>query len=236
MPEQESDTPSTAQAIARLPRRSGFARAISRLVVIYRVRSRAKAPVAPIDYRGSADTTEGTLASPDVLRQTSELRLRFVGVYEYLGLFGFIPREGWLTEDGEIRVSARRDKGDAIERAMSSYYLSTTLDDGRVIVTFASPRPALSSSDRAEIIGGTGDLATDLARHREAVARVLRESEGVRPIVASSVDDCVALGIYHDRFATTDAELANILNLRLYGWGGIAAIVAAIVWAIVRRL
>lgn len=226
----------TELAIAKLPRPRSLARSLSRVCVLYRVKSRAKDAVPPIDYRSSTEKPEGTLASPDVLQRASELGLRFAGVYEFLGLLGWIPREAWLTEDGDIRASARRDKAGAFEGAMASYYLSTTFDDGKVLVTFSQPRPSLSSSERTEIIGGTGNLAADLTGHREAVARIVSASPRVSPITVATVDDAVAMSIYHDRFATTNAELAGILNVRLYGWGGILALAAAAVWALARFL
>jgi hypothetical protein len=223
----------TELAIAKLPRPRSLARSLSLVCVLYRVKSRAKDAVPPIDYRSSAEKPEGTLASPDVLQRASELGLRFAGVYEFLGLVSWIPREAWLTEDGEVRVSARRGKAGGFEGGMASYYLSTTFDDGKVLVTFSKASP-LTSSERSVCMGGTGDLATDLGRHREAIARAMKESPSIRPITVTSVDDAVALSVYHDRFAISDAELGGLLNVRLYGWGGMAAIAAAIAWAVLR--
>jgi hypothetical protein len=165
-----------------------------------------------------------------VLRQASELGLRFAGVYAFLGLFGWMPREGWVTEDGTVRLSARRAKAWGIEGMMSAYYLSTTFDDGSVLLTWAKSPPPLASTDRAESLGGTGDLTKDLATHRTALER----RTGVQPITVSTIDDCVELSRDHDRYLTTDDQLSGIIMPRVVGWGGLAALVVAAVWWLVR--
>ena len=137
-----------------------------------------------------------------------------------------------MTEDGDVRVSARRHKGGLIEGAMSSYYLSTTFDDGSVIITWSKSPPPVASSERAECVGGSGDLTADLEKHRAAIKRRLAATPDLRPIPAVTVDDCVLLSEHHDRFATTDAELAGVVKVRVVGWGGLAALLAAAVWAV----
>ena len=225
---------STVEALAKVPRSKGPMRALSRVFVHYRVVERAPEAQMPIDYRGTVQRPEGSLASPDVLQKAAALGLRFAGAYAFLGLTGWVPREGWVTEDGDVRVSARRQKGGLIEGAMSSYYLSTTFDDGSVIITWSKSPPAIASSERAESIGGSGDLTADLAKHRAAIERRLVATPDLRPIPALTIDDCVLLSTHHDRFVTTDAQLAGIVNLRIVGWGGLGALLAAMVWSLVR--
>lgn len=210
-------------------------RALSRFVVLYRVVQRAPEAQMPIDYRGTVKRPEGSLASPDVLQKAAALGLRFAGEYAYLGLMGWVPREGWVTEDGDVRVSARRQKGGLIEGAMSSYYLSTTFDDGSVILTWSKSPPPTASSECAESIGGSGDLTADLAKHRAAIERRLVATPDLRAIPALTVEDCVLLSTHYDRFVTSDAQLANIVKLRIVGWGGLATLLAAVVWSLVRR-
>jgi hypothetical protein len=49
-------------------------------------------------------------------------------------------------------------------------------------------------------------------------------------MVVASVDDCVALSRHYDRFMTTNAQLANIIKLRVFVWGGLTALVFASMW------
>lgn len=212
----------------------GLMRSLARAGVLYKVVQRAPEAKAPIDYRGTAPRPEGSLASPDVLQKAAALGLRFAGVYAFFGLVGWIPREGWVTQDGDVRVSARRQKGGPLEGTMASYYLSTTFDDGAVIITWSKSPPATPSSERVESIGGSGDLAADFATHRAAIERRLSATPDLRTIPAVTVDDCVLLSEHHDRFATTDAALTNMLMVRVYAWGGLAALLAAVVWALSR--
>jgi hypothetical protein len=200
--------------------------------VLYKVVQRAE-PRTPVDYRGMVPRAEGSLASPDVLQKaSSSLGLRFAGVYAFFGLVGWVPRECWVTEDGDVRVSARRQKGGVIEGAMSSYFLSTTFDDGSVILTWSKSPPPTASSERVESIGGSGDLTADLAKHRAAVGRRLAANPDLRPIPAVTVDDCVLLSVHHDRFANSDGALAAIVQVRVVGWGGLAALLAAAIWVL----
>ena len=233
----ERSPPATAAAaLVKVPKPGGMVRAMSRAFVYYRVASRAADAPAPIDYRGGSRKPEGNISGSEVLLKVSELGFRFVGVYEYLGLFGWTPRETWVTEDGDVRLSARREKATGVEGMMSSYFLGTTFDDGTVVVTFARSPAPIASGERATCLGGTGNLTKDLTTHREAVARRMAETPGLRIIPASTVDDCIALSAHHDRFATTDAEVSNIIKVRVYGWGGMAAVVAAIIWVLMRLL
>ncbi len=225
-----------SDVLGSVPRPRGLLRSLSRFVVVYRVASRAPEAREPIDYRGATERPAGTLASPDVLKKADELRLRFLGVYEYFGLFGWIPREGWATEDGVLRLSARRDKGGAIESSMSSYYFCTTFDDGTAIVTYSKPVPPIPTSARSESQGGTGDLGADLATHRAAVERRLLATPNVRPVLVTTVDDCRALSVHHDRFACSDESMAGIFKVRLFGWGVPAAVVITFVWTLLRLL
>lgn len=224
----------TESILATAPRPAGLTRAISGAFVQYRVVMRA--PVVPdaMDYRGSSFKPEGSLASPEVLEHASALGLRFVGVYAYLGLFSWIPREGWVSEDGAVRLSARRGVAAGLEGMMSSYYLSTTFEDGTVLLTWAKSPPPLPSTTRTESLGGKGDLAADLATHRAAIAR--RAPDAPPPVHVVSADDCVALSRYYDRFLTTDAQLANVVWGRVVIWGGLASLVSAVVWLLVRLL
>ena len=209
-------------------------RTLSRVVVLYKVVERAREAQMPIDYRGTVQRSEGSLASPDVRQKAAALGLRFVGVYAFLGLTGWVPREGWVSEDGDVRVSARREKGGVIEGAMSSYYLSTTFDDGSVILTWSKSPPPTASSERGESNSGSGDLTVDLAKHRLAIERRLVANPDLRPIPALTIDDCVLLSAHYDRFVTTDAQLADIVKLRIVGWGGLMALLAAAAWALLR--
>ena len=221
--------------LAAVPRPAGLMRAISVAFVRYRVVMRA--PVVPdaTDYRGSAFKPEGSLASPEVLEHASALGLRFVGVYAFFGAFSWIPREGWVSDDGAVRLSARRSVAGGVEGQMSPYYLSTTFEDGSALLTWARSPSPLASTSRVQSLGGTGNLTDDLATHRAAIER--RAPDAPRPVHVASVDDCVALSRYFDRFVTTDSELANVVVGRAMVWGGLASVLSAVVvWLLVRLL
>ncbi len=237
MADRTNAHPRTAtEVLGTVPTPRGFLRSLSRVVVIYRVASRAPNVREAMDYRATAETPAGTLASPDVLKKAAELRLRFVGVYEYFGLVGWLPREAWVTDDGVARLSARRDKAGPIEEAMSSYYFCTTFDDGTAIVTYSKPEPPIATSERSESQGGTGDLVADLDRHKKAVERRLLATPDIHPILVETVDDCRALSVHHDRFACSDQSLSSIFSIRLFGWGVPAAVVVVVLLTLLRLL
>lgn len=224
---------SVETALAKLPRPGGLLRALSVFVVRYRIVSRATASEAA-GYRSAPATEQGTLAKPDVLAQASASGLRFVGTYAFRGFTGWIPREGWVSEDGAVRLSARRAHATGLEGTMSAYYLSTTFADGTALLTWAKSPPPIATTPTSESIGGTGDLAVDLATHRAALAR--RAPDAAPAIPAVTVDDCVALSMYYDRFLSSDESISNIVVPRLIMWGGIAAILAFLVGLLIRML
>lgn len=164
------------------------------------VRYRIVQSVAP----GDASPLEATLARPDVLEATRALGMRFVGAYAFAGLEGWVPREGWVSEDGVVRISARSATASGIAGQMSPYFLSTTFDDGSVVLTWGKSPPPIASDARVESLGGTGDLGRDWATHREAVERHVAGVPGRAPVPVATLDDCIALSAYYDRCLTTD--------------------------------
>jgi hypothetical protein len=97
---------------------------------------------------------------------------------------------------------------------MSPYYLSTTFDDGSVVLTWGKSPPPIAGSTGVESLGGTGDLARDCATHRAAVERHLAAMPGRAPLLVATVKDCVALSTYYDRCLTTDDVAWAIVRAR----------------------
>lgn len=224
---------SVEKALANAPRPSGSMRWLSKFVVRYRVATRAAATDAGT-YRTAGYKPEGSFAFPSVLDHASRLGLRFVGTYEYRGYGGWIPREAWVSEDGDLRVSARRQQASGIEGAMSQYYLCTIFADGTGIITWAKSPPPVPPNERVQSLGGSGNLETDIAAHRAAIAR--RPADAA-PIVASlTVDDCVDLSTFHDRFMTTDEVLSSIVTPRLFLVAVFVASAGLVAWLVVHFL
>ncbi len=224
---------SAAKALANAPKPSGVMRSLSKFVVRYRVATRAPAADAG-SYRTAGYKPEGSLAFPSVLDHASALGLSYVGTYEYRGYGGWIPREAWVSEDGDLRLSARRRQASGIEGAMSQYYLCTIFADGTGIITWAKSPPPVPPNERVQSLGGSGNLETDIATHRAAIAR---RPEGAAPIVASlTVDDCVDLSTFHDRFMTTDEVLSSIVSPRVFVWLLLVTSAALVAWLIARFL
>lgn len=225
----------TIEGLANGPAPGGLVRALARACVRYKVVAAAPEGAGAAAYRSAPERGHGTLATPGVLARAEALGLRFLGTYAFLGLFGWIPREAWATEDGVVRLSARRAAATGLEGEMSTYFLSTTFDDGSVLLTWSRSPAPLASTGAVESLGGSGDLAADLAIHRRALER-RAEASPARPLVVDSVDDAVLLSRYFDRALTTDAQARAILVPRLVVWGGLAALAIAALAAIARRL
>lgn len=201
----------------------------------YRVERRAPPRVArEVGYRKSAraedDGGADLVASPRVSERAAARGLRYLGRYGFFGLFGYLPRDLWVTSDGTVRLSARRAHGSIVERAMAPYTLTTVFDDATAITTWGgAPVP---TSPRATERAGTGDLDTDLAAHEAAVQRHLDGASTCRALCIASVADANALSRYFEvHLAGRSAQTAS---LRMRGCA--YALALACVWTLVSTL
>jgi hypothetical protein len=194
-------------------RRAGWMRAVVGALTFYEIEERTPAAAAAgAGYRVAVRRAEGFRAPAEVVDAARQLGLRLVGVTR----FRTVPspwrqREVFLSEDGAVRLSARSEPVVGLAGQNMEYFLATTFDDGSAIVTWGyAPPPPHASAEGVESHAGTGDLLVDHAAHRAAVENRLQRTPAVAPVVAETVDDCVELGRYHDRYLCHDRTIGHI--------------------------
>jgi len=215
-------------------------RFVSSLFVRYRPRrglpeSKALTPYRAPHGKPPAASLLGAFSLPRVIEQAEELGFRYLGQYEYAGLFGYIPRDAWVSTDGHVRLSGRRGNASGVEAAMSPYILTTMFDDGTAIVTWGQSPTPIPSSERVTSQGGTGDLAADMRTHEALVAsRLLADETGsVSILAAESLEDATEMSKYFDIYVTNLDVQWRILTTRAFVYGSLVALVAFVVkWVI----
>lgn len=221
----------TSLAKLRLPRR-GLTRTLASLFVRYRVARRAEAGEAAT-YRVSARPTEsGQLAVPEVARAAERLGLRYLGVSEFLGLVGFIPRDVWVSECGRVLVSARRATAGGVEGQMSPYIVSSVLDDRTALETYGKSPAPIPSSENVLVLGGRGDLEADVALHLTMLKEQMDAHPEASPVVIHTIDEAVALWNVWDVDIGSLACAEQIVTVRLTAYGAVIGLVFALVWAL----
>lgn len=225
----------TDEKLAKLPREAGILRALVGALAGPIVVERALPTSGEPGYREAPAHERGSLSVPRVIQDAAELGFRFVGISAFSGLVGRIQREEWISDDGAVRMSSRRARAAGIEGTMSPYYLSTTFDDGSVILTWGRSPAPIPHTKRLKSRAGTGDLAIDLAEHR----REIEQRQGRTPVIVDSIDECVALTRHFNANIATGSQVRSMLMVTLMRWGLRAALViglAVLVWKLLRAL
>lgn len=227
----DGTTGTSAIAKLRLPNR-GVTRSLAGLFVHYRVARRA-ATGEVATYRVSARPNEtGRLAQPEVARAAERLGLRYLGVTEFLGLVGFIPRDVWVSECGRVLVSARRATAGGIEGQMSPYIVSSVLDDRTALETYGKSPAPIPSSENVLVLGGRGDLEADVALHLATLKDQMEAHPEATPVVIHTLDEAVALWNVWDVDIGSLACAEQIVSVRLSAYGAVLGLVFAMVWAL----
>lgn len=165
--------------------------------------------------------TGGHVAGDDLVAKATELGFRFLGRYSFNGMWGRRPlRETWVDPQGIVRLSMRSEKGDAITKQMSRYFLSTTLDDGTALVTWSKSPPPVPTSGRAWAFGGVGDLKADYERH---LAEVASRAGKRRALRFDEIETGLALATWHD------VRLAQVGLLRWSAYAQFGALVPLVI-------
>lgn len=204
----------------RLRRGRGLLELVTSACVRYRPKRSASELSVGSPYRG-ASRAESTISLPRVVEQAEKLGFLYLGIYEYAGLFGFIPRDAWVSSNGRVRLSGRRGIATGVEGTMSPYILSTMFDDGTAIVTWGKAPAPIPSSDRVKSCAGTGNLLSDVSTHEAQIEAHLveRGRDSVRVIVAESLADSVAMATYFDVYASSTETRWTIVSTRLLVYG-----------------
>jgi len=230
--ETTARTIEATKALARLEQEPlGWERRV--VWAIARYRPRAGAPPSPLGtpYRDGAPTSEaGMVASRGLREKAAALGYRHLGGYEYLTyFFEYCPRDAYVSEDGLVCLSLRRNAARGVEAKMSPYILSTVLDDGTTIVTWGKPTAGVPSSPRFESRPGTGRLAQDHDDHVAAVRARLDETahETVRVVEVSSISEMNALSRYSDAYLSPDS-IVDILVTRRFMFFAVALLLVAL--------
>lgn len=227
----DGTTGTSAIAKLRLPNR-GVTRSLAGLFVHYRVARRAGTGEVAT-YRVSARPNEtGQLAQPEVARAAERLGLRYLGVTEFLGLVGFIPRDVWVSECGRVLVSARRATAGGIEGQMSPYIVSSVLDDRTALETYGKSPAPIPSSENVLVLGGRGDLEADVALHLTMLKDQMEAHPEANPVVIHTLDEAVALWNVWDVDIGSLACAEQIVSVRLSAYGAVLGLVFAMVWAL----
>lgn len=207
----------------------GPLRRLAAIFAHYRPSEEAPASATPTLYRVPQPRLRGELALPEVTQQALALGFRYLGTYELAGLFGFLPREAWVSADGRTRLSARRAIAAGVEGTMAAYILTTIFDDGTGIETWAVTPPPVAPSMRAIGIGGTGILDRDLAVHDDAVDLYAASHPEVRVLFCDSLDESVAMSRYFDHYLSADETVRIVVATRAMAYGGVVAAIVALV-------
>ncbi len=198
-------------------------------------KSKELTPYRSAHEKHAAASLLGAFSLPRVIEQAEHLGFRYLGQYEYAGLFGYVPRDAWVSTDGHVRLSGRRGNASGVEAAMSPYILTTMFDDGTAIVTWGKAPTPIPSSERVTSQGGTGDLAADMRTHEASVASRLLANEmgSVSILAAESLEDATEMSKYFDIYVTNLDTQWKILGTRAFVYGGLVALVAFVVeWVI----